>query len=240
MIRLLVMSVALTSAAVAHADDRCTTTAPKPGSHRLALAFTEDPVMGGRVLAAGSGSELPAISEDGTELVQLFVDAQDFTGAPITTLVVWSTASGKRVSQFRLGGDSHAASQVEARRDELAVLARANAKLAKTKWRGVASFQPCASSPESGADTIIVGRAHLVVDRATSQLSDGARAVATFDAPGNSFGPDIPSGGCGEVLGIKDAFGTTKIVVVVPRVQLGGDSCFGSLSADLAIAVRLP
>jgi hypothetical protein len=44
------------------------------------------------------------------------------------------------------------------------------------------------------------------------------------------------------VTGLALGFGSraSGFVVVVPRVNLGGDSCSGELGAELAIAVRVP
>jgi hypothetical protein len=42
---------------------------------------------------------------------------------------------------------------------------------------------------------------------------------------------------CGSNRGIARAYLAAPLVVVVPRVELGGDGCVGLPSADLAVAI---
>jgi hypothetical protein len=71
---------------------------------------------------------------------------------------------------------------------------------------------------------------------------DGGRArVARRRMPALGDGDaEFGGGGCGEILGL-DAFGSRGLgfAVVIPSGTLGGDSCMGRLSAEVAFVVKL-
>ncbi|CAN5850090.1 hypothetical protein BH11MYX2_BH11MYX2_07040 [soil metagenome] len=171
-------------------------------------------------------ARFPAVSADGTVAV-LFEDSQDFTDAPITTLVAWSK-TGARVATFAIGGANWNG-------NEKKMLGAANAWLARSTWSSLDGNASIARSDDGERQTITVAAgAPLVFDAAHGLTRKGRAIKVTFGAPGSSeYGP------CGDITGIEHAFGTAHLVVLVPSVWLGGDSCFGSPAADVAMAVAL-
>ncbi len=182
-----------------------------------------------------SDATFPLVSDDGKTIVELFHDEEDFTGAPITTLVAWS--NGARTATFSVGGQADAN-----RPDGEKLLRRANAWLAKTTWRPLLGTAAIGTSDDEETTTIITpsgATIELAVSTGTLTRVRGAkrRAIrATFPGPGSSM---ESHGACGNLRGIARAFGNEHVVVLVPSVNLGGDSCFGMPSAELAIAVSL-
>ncbi|HEY4179918.1 MAG TPA: hypothetical protein VGM90_23915 [Kofleriaceae bacterium] len=172
-------------------------------------------------------ARFPAVSADGTIAV-LFEDSEDFTGAPITTLVAWSK-SGKRVATFAIGGHGWSG-------DEKKVLAKTNAWLARSSWSSLDAEAPGAWDDDYTKQTITFSSgAPLVFDAYSGHLTRGGRAIrAGFGSPGSS-----DEGSCGSITGIAHAFRSDRLLVLVPSMNLGGDSCFGSPSADVATAVAL-
>jgi hypothetical protein len=210
--------VLLALARFAHAQ--CTTTLGAKTARALAVTIADG------VFQPPSIAAFPAVSADGSTLVELFDDAQDFTGFPITSLVLWSVGSGNQLESFVVGGQPSG--------DTTAILAKANARLAKTTWRGATTYTPCGHDD----DTLQASGTTVAFSRDKQDVRVGARHVS-FPPPG-SASKEVGGGGCGTTLGFARAFGAGKLVVLVPHVELGGDSCFGSPSAELALAVRLP
>lgn len=227
---------------VATAFDEVVPAPPPPVALSLRLIDGE---FGVRVFA-GDG-RFPVVSADGNEIAELFQDGEDFSGAPISTLVVWSR-TGKRTASFTLGGAANSVTEVRGEtaarlRHEDKMLAAANARLARARWRSLAHPLEVAQSDDGETTTVTTSAGDLLVFTAHTERLSRQRAGTTrrralaqaFPAPGGRW----EGGGCGEIRGIERAFGDDHLVILVPSVQLGGDSCFGSPSAELALAVRL-
>lgn len=195
------------------------------------LALAPDDVRGLQVFAPAAG--FPAVSADGKTLAELFLDGEDFSAAPVTTLVLWSTATGAVTASFSLGGASNV------RADAKTVLAHANARLAKSAWRAATIYPPSDPDPERG----IAQTVHAVgVTFAYDPVHDEVR----FGKKHASFPPRdriVPvEHGCFAIPhGIDRAFGAGKLVVLVPSEgTLGGDSCAALPRVDVALAVVVP
>jgi hypothetical protein len=209
-----------------------TLTAPAlaaPGPRTLKLVASEP---GSTTQIFATTDAFPAVAADGT-IAELFHDEEDFTGAPITTLVVWSR-TGKRLGAFELGGMAEQKAGVAKRK-----LAAANKLLAAHSWESLTAATHCTDERELCFD----GDVHVRLDDkgqlSTQVGTHAAHAVkAVFPAPG-SASAEIGGGSCGDITGLDRGFAGKGIVIVVPRVSLGGDSCTGSPTADLAIAVRV-
>jgi hypothetical protein len=205
-----------------------------PAPAALVLRLRDDRDWGIRVFAADA--LLPAVSEDGKTIIELFEDGEDFTGAPITTLVGWSRSGSRKVA-FALGGAAGTRAPSAER-----VLRAANAWLAKARWRHLDGAATIGRSDDGERSTITTRTgATLQFDASTGRFTRVERTRrralrASFGAPGSAM---EARGGCGEILGVERAFGNDHLVVVVPTVNLGGDSCFGLPSSDLAIALTL-
>ncbi|HTJ47154.1 MAG TPA: hypothetical protein VL463_33865 [Kofleriaceae bacterium] len=191
-------------------------------AHALAVELSPDVTADwGPTIVAAHGSQFPAISADGTTIVELYADEQDFVGTPIATAVFYTKTDTQSFQWASDKDDRHGA--------ELVVKA-INARLAKTKWRALA---------ELPADIRVTFDDHkqvVTVSRA------GKKTTASFPAPGDIMDRDLGSGGCGGVVSLDKIYGDAKagFVVVEPRVGLGGDSCMGRPIADIAITVRVP
>ena len=212
--------IAIVLAARAAAADPCTASLPNARPTRLGVHLKDG------LLAANDGARFPAIRGDGA-IAALFADSEDFSGDPITTLVVWSK-TGARLGELSLGGQRPV---VDARAVE-----RAN-KLLAGSWRELKAF----ACDEKAASLELGGG--LVATVGADGVAHVADRTARFPAPGTvGMGdPDLDGKPCGQITGIARAFGTRTdgVVVLVPRRSLGGDSCFGATDAALAIAVRL-
>lgn len=186
----------------------------------------------GRVLARAKGAEFPAVSTDGKLVAQLFEDFEDFSGAPITTFVVWSV-SGTRLGAYRLGGNTVHGSEktVTATSEEEAALRDANAWLAKAAWR------PLAFHPECDGVVKLDG-ATLAFDPDTEQLTRKPKTKLALTFPDVGARMYDGSGPCGMIRGLVGGFGGPAIgfAVLVPHASLGGDSCFGLPTVETALA----
>lgn len=171
-------------------------------------------------------ARFPVVSSDGT-IVQLFMDEADFSGAPITTLVAWSK-TGKRIANISIGGPGWSGNE-----DRL--LKKANAFLARSTWESLDKHITSTRDDNDVQTVTLAQGATLVYDMYKGSLTrDGHSVRASFPSPGSS-----ELGGCGDITGIVEAFGTDHLVVLVPSANLGGDSCFGSTNAELATVVAL-
>ena len=204
-----------------------------PAQAPTVLRLVDAEVWNSRVFA--SDARFPAISEDGKTIVDLFQDEEDFTAAPITTLVAWSR--GARTTMFSVGGEGSASRPGDDR-----VLRRANAWLAKFRWQPLDGTVAIGTSEDGELSTIIAPSGATLEWRASTGTLSRVRGAkrrairATFPAPGTSM---ESQGGCGEIRGIARAFGDEHLLVLVPSANLGGDSCFGTPSAELAISIAL-
>ena len=219
-------------------------TSPRPvdngggatGSKLAVVLAAPDAEMGledmgvSRTLAPAPGSQFPAVSADGTTIVDLVADAQDFSGIPIATVVFW-TRSGVAAS-FQLVSTMGEEGPPDQAKLEQTTVEQINAKLAETTWTPIAKVSASGEDPETGAPS-------------TLDLGDGttitlAQVADRFPAPGEASS-EMGGGGCGDVIGLADGYGSRQIgfAVVFPQVNLGGDDCFGSPSAELAIVVPL-
>ena len=245
--------MALLALAVASraAADPCRVDPAKSDLRAMALRLNS--VGGqGHVLEKELGTELPAVSDDGSEIAQLFVDEEDFTGSPVTTLVIWSK-KGTKVWSVSLGGTetgnhpSFDASESEWMAFDEKALKDANDHLAAHRWRPLAIFSECQSDPKGKASTIeledgIVIKLDVATNQVTARVGKAKPNVKkrAFVAPG--WRASTAGGGsCGSVRGLGVAFGAKRagFVVVVPRIQLGGDSCFGAPASDQALAIAI-
>ena len=227
--RLVIVLLAL--GPLAHADGACKTVPGQRALRALAVTLTD-----GAFVASSVGA-FPAVSADGSTLVELFDDAEDFTGFPITTLVFWSASSGTQLDTFALAPPRSGAPEDQIRRDNAASLAKANARLATTMWRGATTYTPCGTDGEK----LQIAGVTITFSRDKQEVRVGRASPVRFSPPGErDRDVDVGGGGgCGQTIGFARAFGAGKLVVIVPQVQLGGDSCTGIPSAELALAIRL-
>jgi hypothetical protein len=210
--------------------------APRPMQLELVKRSEDFP---GRVLALTSGAELPAVSADGSMIAQLFNDEMDFTGAPITTLLVWSR-SGKQLGRYWLD-TSLPVSDAERARNEAKVLREANARLGKTRWRPIAIHRVC----DSDRSVLALDDVTVTFDPDAQRLAivRGGKSTAVasrFPAPGTRMSGNGDGGSdCGTVLGLDSGFGGKAIglAVVIPAASFGGDSCMGGIPAGFAVAI---
>ncbi|HEY4055783.1 MAG TPA: hypothetical protein VGM39_04215 [Kofleriaceae bacterium] len=198
--------------------------------HALTLALTDktdgdDAEWGYHSFA--HDPRFPAVSADGTVAV-LFEDAEDFTGAPITTLVAWNK-SGKRVARFAIGGNGWSG-------NEQKMLGAANTWLARSTWTTLEEKTSGGWDDDYTKQTLtLASGASLVFDADSGKLTHAGRTIrASFGAPGTS---DL--GSCGSITGVTHVYSTDRLLVLVPSMNLGGDSCFGTPLADVATAVAL-
>lgn len=190
------------------------------------------------VFAATPGSVFPAISSDGSKMAMLFEDGEDFSGAPVHTLVIWNRAGRRIVSietrePFRGPEDPPAAAPSKALR---ARLDRANAALAGT-WRPIGAPVPC-----DDGWVKIDNDVRFRLDRDTGELVDARGPIARFGSIGTSNGADgEPMHGCGAANGIRMTFGSKSfgIAVVVPTGISGGDGCSHDIGVKNAIEVKI-
>lgn len=184
-------------------------------------------------LGPAEGSRFPAVSADGAKVVDLVEDAEDFSGIPIASVVFWTKAG--TVGTFQLAsairnetGDGAPDEQTEREHE---VVTGANAELAETTWHPIDKVTATGEDPDTGAPN------QLVIDGVTIQLS---QIADKFPAPG-ALSDEMGGGGCGEVVGLREGFGSKELgfAVVIPDVTLGGDDCFGLPSAELALVVPL-
>lgn len=227
--------VAASTAAAAAAP--CSTPPKNPTARVMAVTLSPD-----GLLAPSGAAEFPAVSKDGSTVVELFEDTEDFTGAPLSTLVFWSK-SGRVLATFRLGGT---AMGEPIRQHPVKTAAAANARLAKKRWRPLAVHGVCAATDDGEAVTLhldggVAVTFHADKQKLTRVIGKGpSRPLrAAFPAPGSAMMGR--TGGCGDVIGIERAFGGKDIgvAVFVPRVNLGGDNCSGNGEAANAIAVPI-
>jgi hypothetical protein len=200
-------------------------------SVELVAGNTEDGMDATRTLAPAAGSHFPAASADGTTIVDLVQDAQDFSGIPIATVVFWTRAGV--ADKFQLVSEPAESEAVGQTQDEEATVAKINAKLAEYSWHPLDKVTATGESEDTGAPNLL-------------DFGDGFTvtldAVADkFPAPG-TLPSDDGGGGCGEITGLTEGFGSraTGFAVVFPSANLGGDDCYGSPDADLAIVVAAP
>lgn len=185
---------------------------------------------------------LPAISDDGSAVAALFHDEVDFVGSPVDTLIIWSLADGKELARVRIEGETPDAIVPDDQASALA--AQATAALAAHGWLPVTG-SAVAIDQEDGGSVVHLGdhALHLVAESGTLAM-DGARLVPdSFPAPGTAS-EDLggESGGCGAVTGLEVLAGGRAgddWILLAPKVNLGGDSCFGELGADLARLVKI-
>ena len=225
------LSATLVTAACSHAarPDKTETGArdTTAGQPLAVEAGASAPVYGegwSKTLLPAGQAHFPAASADGTTIVDLIHDTQDFSGIPVATVVLWTKAG--KADSFRLTskpGSDDAAAQA---REEAKVVAAVNARLAAQRWR---PLPLAAKHADADGDnlTLDVGGVTLPF----------AELSGWFGAPG--IGNSERGGSCGSVTGIEKGFGSRELgfAVFLPRVNLGGDSCVGRLSADLAIVV---
>jgi hypothetical protein len=246
----IVVVIIAAAAARSAAAAPCEPAPVDPTLHGLLVVVDQQSAAG--PLVPAPGSTFPAVSEDGTTIVDLFQDDQDFTGLPISTLATF-TRRGRDASVEADGPMPGAADPPSP--DEVAAWTRAvgdaNALLAAHRWRTLPLAIACpAPGDDARTDAPIRlgfgGRLDITFDRATAELSARVRGAthrlaAHFGAPGTADA-DVGGGGCGEVTGVDRAYGARSLgfVVLVPRAQLGGDSCFGNLGVDDALVVALP
>ncbi|MCE9574791.1 MAG: hypothetical protein K8W52_16700 [Deltaproteobacteria bacterium] len=242
----------------ARADtDACTTAPVDPATRAMAVEVAA-PDGGGPfvypLFAPAKGSEFPAVSKDGKVIVQLFHEGEDFSGAPITTLMFWSNR-GTVIARYSLGSSNAArADGVDAKvptKAEAALGKAANARLATRRWRPLAVHPACApaDAPVDDSDhssTVqLDGDVAVTFDPVEQRLVSTRRGRttklrATFSSHGTRMGEDS-HGGCGQITRLDYGFGGRDlgVAILVPDASLGGDSCFGLPTSDNALAIKL-
>jgi hypothetical protein len=243
MLRLVPVLLAIAYPSLARAET-CTSSPRDPSTRAMQLELaSDDSGFAGRRFAVARGTEFPAISKDGSLIAYLFFDAADFSGAPITTFVVWSR-TGKRVVSLQLDSPlEQKFDTVERDRRERKALRDANARLAATRWRPLAVHQVCSAD----LTTLHLDDVTVTYDADTRRLAleiDGKRSRrldATFRAPGVRSEREGGGGPCGHIQGLANGFGSKAIGVLflLASADVGGDSCFGLPPADRMIAVPL-
>jgi hypothetical protein len=229
-------------AGAAHADPaRC---APAALDAPLRPLVVQSDAKAGGVLVAAPGSQFPAVSDDGTTIVDLFQDETDFVGERVSTVQTF-TRRGPGAAVQLMGGIE--GSDAPATPDDVQAQTRAvrdaNALLAKHRWRALAEGAVCPApadveqeEPLSRVD--FADGLRITLDPSSEVLTIDGRAVAAhFPAPGGG-----EFGGCGGITGIARGYGSRKLgfVVLEPTVQLGGDSCVGNLGVQNTIVVPIP
>lgn len=199
---------------------------------RLAVELAPgDPEIGMEVtptLAAAAGSQFPAVSADGKTVVDLVVDGQDFSGIPIATVTLWTKAGIS--STFTLASEMAEGASPDQAELAQTTVTLINEQLAETTWHPIPRVEATGESADTGApDTLELG------DGITIKLD---QIQGTFPDAGSL--PEESGGGpCGEVTGLDSGYGSRELgfAVVFPRVNLGGDDCFGYPSATLGLVV---
>lgn len=185
------------------------------------------------LLAGAPGTELPAISEDGSRFVELVDDVQDFTGFPVHTLIVWSR-TGKQIASISTAATELDPSTRKATANDRAAVTKAAAALAGTKWRPLDRATPCGDDNAiqlPGGLTI-----SLDVDHQTLVTSK-PHIVTKLVAPG--FNAET-KGPCGSFARLKSVFGgvTEGAIVVALGPQYGGDLCSGDGTPTVVVRLR--
>jgi hypothetical protein len=209
-------------ARAAHADEDPCQPAPAadPTLRKLAVAADKQ-----KVLITAPGSLFPAISEDGATVVQFFDDARDFSDEPIPSVVFWSS-DGRQLLRTQ-SADA------------------ANARLAKTRWRAIPFTDACVVGDRhepTGFDAIFVDGIRLHYDVATSELAvlGGHPAHRHVKLPMIGKRISDPPGSCGYLRAmIVYWVPSARLAILIPGGGLGGDSCMGQPSAELATPVSL-
>jgi hypothetical protein len=225
----------------AHADPAPCTPAPVDAT-MIRLAVQVDGNSGGRLVAA-PGSQFPAVSDDGTTIVDLFQDETDFVGERVSTVATFTRHGAGAAVQLTAGIEGTDAPRTS---DDVQAATRAvvdaNALLAKHRWRPLALAAICPApadveqeEPLSRLD--FADGTQLTFDPSGEQIAiDRHEVGAHFPAPGSG-----EFGGCGEIRGIARGYGSRKLgfVVLEPSASLGGDSCIGKLGVDTTLVVPL-
>jgi hypothetical protein len=189
------------------------------------VAHANKPVLSLDDGVFASSVRFPAVSSDGTQLAVLRGD-NDLDGAPFTTLVVWSTATGAVIASFSVGGAPNAGV------DPKLVLARANAWLAKTKWRDA----PYYVAPHVGASSVTIAGTTFAFDADHENTEFDNRRVRVVSNRIIRFDRVCES----VPRGFDLAFGAGKLVVLLLDPAPVGDNCARLPSADTAMAFVLP
>jgi hypothetical protein len=222
----------LATIATAHADP-CVT--PPKDDQLRALSVVRAPADPSEAhddlgFAEAKGTEFPALSEDGKRLVQLYHDTEDFTAVPSSTLVIYSTANAHVIKSFSAGGrpsDPGVAATIK----------KANAALASSRWRPLATFTQCHPTQ----DTLTVDGITYTYDQTKNTLAQtrGKRTLKLKEVfPGSGW---RDSGSCGNTIGLAGGFGDAKagLVVLVPNSSFGGDSCMGAPESSRVLPLRV-
>ncbi len=249
------VAMVMTGTGVAAAETEplpCNAVAPMPDATLRDLRVAVAPATDRRPvgMTATPGSVFPAISADGETIALLFLDAEDYVEASSET-VVFFRANGERGASFRVGGPTPAAAP------PATVVARVNARLAKTTWRALPTASGCEVPGTASEDT------HTQVkfaDGHTFTYDEGTGHLTTEDVVlgqprvrsqrlglgwlGWSDGWDANDKtrhGCGDARAIDDVTWspTTRLLFAVPRGRMGGDSCIGNPSAETVVVAKI-
>jgi hypothetical protein len=224
------------AARVALADPKVCATPPKDASPRVLK------VVAGKdhTFQPGSGSEFPAVSADGEEMAELFVD-KDGAGVTITTLSIWAIRGGrkggpKEVVSESVGGKGFGRDMRDPNfLDQYMnhVVDGVNKSLAKHKWRPISVYRPC--DPKTPSLQLGGGLAFSIdvsSGRVTRDVEgkDPTRMRLPLDVLGTEAGtlPDGTGGAhCGTLTGIAWGFGGVDegLAVLVPGATIGR-GCF--------------
>src|SRR5579862_8307392 len=117
--------------------------APAPVDAALRhLAVQTDAARGG-VLVAAPGSEFPAVSDDGTTVVDLFEDSTDFVGTPVSTLQMFTRRGAGPAVALEGNVDAATPAQPDQVQAQTRAMIDANALLAKHRWRALSQGAIC-------------------------------------------------------------------------------------------------
>lgn len=182
---------------------------------------------------------LPAISADGTLVAAMFHDTTDFVGMPVDTVVVWKIADGTRVGEAASSDGQPPEGDAPPVADP-GRAAKATALLAKQSWIKVAATPAITPRDQGeGVDIALADGRTLRFAENTFSLDGGAVTPSSFPPPGDGS-EEVGGGGCGEIFGAKVlAAGADWLLVVPDQINLGGDSCYGKLEAELAQIIKL-
>jgi hypothetical protein len=238
---LLTLLVFASAGLASAAPDKCIVAPADPSTRAMALELRQGSKH--RVFQAGKGASFPAVSEDGATLVELFTD-----GSPEdrmhTTVVFWSN-TGQRLAMFSLGtfaegGPKDSAGDAAWQSYEAKVLADANARLTKTKWRPLAKHLACGDRKLHLDDGVTLSfdtdNQQIVRELGggkTKVLAGKFPVIATNDVTGDE---------CARPNGFAQGFGGDHVgVAVVTATHHGRTSemCYEKPSGGVAIAVPL-
>jgi len=233
-------------------------------------ALNATPELPVRAVAPASLEAFPAVSEDGSLLVALASDAEDFSGRSVERLRFYALPSGRVESTFMLHDEraDDAAKSPKERAHHLRELetawSQAKSQLARSKWRSLekgagisgSECEPWATSYSHDAasqrfrrfeiadmDTALqLGPDGRVASLQVRRVVDGKVVSTHTHVTFPAVGSAFGHGECGAITGLEAAFITPdrRTLFLLPQAALGGDSCAATLQLDRVKIVTLP